>query len=128
MPIYGETARKQVDGSTAGFYSLPNILDYIDGDSTLLEHEPLELLSAEGQLTAFPHHGFWWGMDTIWDKIVLNDLVDQATRHGSAGMTTRDMIDELKKATYLFTVPTSAMMFKRRRSTRWPRGGLGWGS
>ncbi|WP_193046538.1 glucose-1-phosphate cytidylyltransferase [Mycolicibacterium baixiangningiae] len=56
------------------FVASPKILDYIDGDSTLLEQQPLERLSAEGQLTAYKHQGFWRGMDTIWDKIYLNDL------------------------------------------------------
>jgi glucose-1-phosphate cytidylyltransferase len=59
------------------FVSSPKILDYIDSDSTLLEREPLERLSAEGQLTAYKHHGFWRGMDTIWDKIYLNDMWNQ---------------------------------------------------
>ena len=56
------------------FVASPKILDYVDGDSTLLEREPLEALSAEGHLTAYQHDGFWRGMDTIWDKVFLNDL------------------------------------------------------
>ena len=57
------------------FVASPKILDYIDGDSTLLEREPpKQRLAADGQLTAYQHHGFWRGMDTIWDKIYLNDL------------------------------------------------------
>jgi glucose-1-phosphate cytidylyltransferase len=57
----------------------PKILDYIDGDRTALENEPLERLSAEGQLTAFEHHGFWKCMDTVWDKQVLTELWDTGT-------------------------------------------------
>jgi glucose-1-phosphate cytidylyltransferase len=59
------------------FVSSPKILDFIDSDKTLLEREPLERLSAAGQLTAYKHHGFWRGMDTIWDKIYLNELWDE---------------------------------------------------
>lgn len=59
------------------FVSSPKIMDYIDGDSTLLEREPLERLSRQGQLTAYQHHGFWRGMDTVWDKIFLNELWNQ---------------------------------------------------
>ena len=59
------------------FVSSPKILDYIAGDATLLEKEPLETLSAEGQLSAYQHDGFWSGMDTIWDKVFLNDLWDR---------------------------------------------------
>ena len=56
------------------FVAQPSVLDYIDDDSTIFERTPLERLSADGELTAYQHHGFWYGMDTLWDKILLNDL------------------------------------------------------
>ena len=56
------------------FVAKPSILDYIDGDDTVFEQAPLERLSADGELTAYRHDGFWRGMDTLWDKIYLDDL------------------------------------------------------
>ncbi len=56
------------------FVAKPSILDYIDGDDTVFEQTPLERLSADGELTAYRHNGFWRGMDTLWDKIYLDEL------------------------------------------------------
>jgi glucose-1-phosphate cytidylyltransferase len=58
-----------------GFFVLsPQVLDYIDGDKTLWEKEPLENLAEEGELAAFEHHGFWQPMDTLRDMTHLEDL------------------------------------------------------
>ncbi len=58
-----------------GFFVLePSVLDYIDGDGTLWEHEPLERLAADGQLRAFRHEGFWQCMDTLRDVRLLESL------------------------------------------------------
>lgn len=58
-----------------GFFVLePDVLDYIDGDATVWETEPLERLAHEGQLSAFRHRGFWQPMDTLRDRIVLEKL------------------------------------------------------
>lgn len=58
-----------------GFFVLePQVLDYIDGDATLWEREPLEHLAAEGQLRAFRHEGFWQPMDTLRDVRLLESL------------------------------------------------------
>ncbi len=59
-----------------GFFVLqPEIFDYIkNGDATIWEREPLENLAKEGQLCAFRHHGFWRPMDTLRDKLDLEDL------------------------------------------------------
>ena len=58
-----------------GFFVLePAVLDYIDGDPTSWEREPLERLSVEGNLKAFRHNGFWQPMDTLRDKHLLEDL------------------------------------------------------
>ena len=57
-----------------GFFCFePSFLDYLAHDS-VLEHDPLRRLAADGQLAAFRHHGFWDCMDTYKDAIVLNDL------------------------------------------------------
>lgn len=59
----------------AGFFVMePEVFDKIDGDSTVLEKEPLENLSQNGQLMAFKHEGFWHPMDTLRDKNYLEDL------------------------------------------------------
>ncbi|HSD15654.1 MAG TPA: glucose-1-phosphate cytidylyltransferase [Thermomonas sp.] len=58
-----------------GFFVLsPRVLDYIDGDDTLWEQEPLQRLAAEGELMAWQHSGFWQPMDTLRDKTYLEDL------------------------------------------------------
>ncbi len=59
----------------SGFFVLePGVMNYIDGDATVWEKDPLEQLASEGQLTAFRHHGFWQPMDTLRDKHVLDEL------------------------------------------------------
>jgi glucose-1-phosphate cytidylyltransferase len=59
-----------------GFMVLePAIFDYLDGDSTVLEREPLEKLSRKGQLSAYKYSGFWQCMDTLRDKLLLEDLL-----------------------------------------------------
>jgi glucose-1-phosphate cytidylyltransferase len=58
-----------------GFFVLsPRVLDYLDSDATVWEQQPLQRLASEGQLMAFEHHGFWQPMDTLRDKIYLEDL------------------------------------------------------
>ena len=58
-----------------GFFVLsPDVLDYITDDSTKWELEPLERLAQEGNLAAYQHHGFWQPMDTLRDKIYLEEL------------------------------------------------------
>lgn len=55
-----------------GFFVLnPEVLNYIDGDSTIWEQEPLKNLAADEQLMAYEHHGFWQPMDTLRDKHML---------------------------------------------------------
>jgi glucose-1-phosphate cytidylyltransferase len=58
-----------------GFFVFePQVLDYLDGESTILEREPLENLARDGQLMAYKHHGFWQCMDTLRDKQILERL------------------------------------------------------
>lgn len=58
-----------------GFFVLePRVFDYLEGDATVWEHEPLERLAREGQLAAYCHEGFWQPMDTLRDKSVLEEL------------------------------------------------------
>ena len=58
----------------AFFVLEPGVLDLIDGDPTHFEREPLERLAAEGQLMAYRHSGFWQCMDTLRDKVRLEEL------------------------------------------------------
>jgi glucose-1-phosphate cytidylyltransferase len=58
-----------------GFFVLePEVIDRIDADATIWEQEPLRGLAAEGQLTAYHHHGFWQPMDTLRDRHHLEEL------------------------------------------------------
>lgn len=65
------------DGSwiNGGFFILePDVLDYIKGDPTIWERDPLEALARDGQLSAYTHTGFWQPMDTLRDKLKLEEL------------------------------------------------------
>ena len=73
------TFKEKPDGDGAwvngGYFVLePKVLDYIEGDKTIWERDPMEKLAQEGQLSAFTHRGFWQPMDTLRDKNVLEDL------------------------------------------------------
>ncbi len=58
-----------------GFFVLsPKVIDLVQGDDTIWERGPLETLAAQGQLAAYSHEGFWQPMDTLRDKIFLDDL------------------------------------------------------
>lgn len=58
-----------------GFFVLsPAVLDLLDGDDCIWERAPLEALSEQGDLAAYQHHGFWQAMDTLRDKIHLEEL------------------------------------------------------
>lgn len=58
-----------------GFFVLePGVLDYIKDDSTIWERAPLEQLARDKQLAAYTHRGFWQPMDTLRDKIKLEEL------------------------------------------------------
>jgi glucose-1-phosphate cytidylyltransferase len=58
----------------AFFVLEPDVFEYIDDDMTQWEREPLERLAAEGQLMAYRHESFWQCMDTLRDKVLLEQL------------------------------------------------------
>lgn len=58
----------------AFFVLEPAVFDYIEGDDTQWEREPLEQLAKDGQLMAYRHHSFWQCMDTLRDKHLLESL------------------------------------------------------
>jgi glucose-1-phosphate cytidylyltransferase len=67
-----QTAEGWING--AFFVLEPGVFDYIDGDDTQWEREPLERLAADGQLMAYRHESFWQCMDTLRDKKLLEEL------------------------------------------------------
>ena len=75
--VRGFIEKPQGDGGwiNGGFFVLsPKCLDYITGDTTSWEGEPLTRLAANGELMAFEHTGFWQPMDTLRDKNHLEEL------------------------------------------------------
>ena len=69
--------KPQGDGGwiNGGFFVLnPQVLDLIESDKTIWEREPLETLATQGELKSFFHKGFWQPMDTLRDKMHLEDL------------------------------------------------------
>ncbi|HET9063512.1 MAG TPA: sugar phosphate nucleotidyltransferase, partial [Candidatus Binatia bacterium] len=67
-----QTAEGWING--AFFVLEPGIFDYIEGDTTQWEREPLEGLARDGQLMAYRHESFWQCMDTLRDKALLEQL------------------------------------------------------
>lgn len=58
-----------------GYFVLsPSVIDLIDGDDCIWERHPLETLAKQGQLAAYQHQGFWQPMDTLRDKVFLEEL------------------------------------------------------
>jgi glucose-1-phosphate cytidylyltransferase len=69
--------KPQGDGGwiNGGFFVLsPKVIDYIEGDASIWEREPMERLATEGQMSAYLHRGFWQPMDTLRDKNHLEEL------------------------------------------------------
>jgi glucose-1-phosphate cytidylyltransferase len=60
----------------AFFVLEPGVFDYIEGDRTQWEKEPMESLAKDGELMAYRHDGFWQCMDTVRDKVLLEQLWD----------------------------------------------------
>jgi len=70
--------KKQSDGApiNAGYMVFePDVFDYLEGDNTVLEREPLEKLAEQGQLMSYMHRGFWQCMDNIREKEMLEKLL-----------------------------------------------------
>lgn len=72
---FKEKKREDVGWINAGFMVLqPEVLDYIEGDSTVFEQAPLMNIARDGQMNAYRHEGFWQCMDTMRDKERLEKL------------------------------------------------------
>jgi glucose-1-phosphate cytidylyltransferase len=76
--VYAFREKDHMDGGliNGGFMVLePKIFDYIEGDSTVFEKEPLEKVASQRELKAYKHEGFWQCMDTQRDKDLLEKLL-----------------------------------------------------
>jgi glucose-1-phosphate cytidylyltransferase len=63
-----------------GFFVLePRALNYIAGDATVWEREPLEQMASEGQLASYRHYGYWQNLDSLRDKIILEEQWSSGT-------------------------------------------------
>ena len=72
---FAEKPRGDGGWINGGFFVLsPKVFDYIEGDETSWELEPMEQLARDGNISAFLHKGFWHPMDTLRDKIYLEEL------------------------------------------------------
>ena len=79
IKVLGFQEKPQGDGGwiNGGYFVLsPKVIDYIEDDNTIWERDPLERLAADGQLSAYQHHGFWQPMDTLREKQHLESLWD----------------------------------------------------
>jgi glucose-1-phosphate cytidylyltransferase len=75
VATFGEKRRAAEGWINGGFFVLePAVLEYIEGDATHWEREPMERLATEGQLMGFQHEAFWQCMDTLRDKRLLEAL------------------------------------------------------
>ena len=72
--FYEKPQLEEVWINGAYFVLEPGIFDYVEGDHTEWEREPLENLARDGQLMAYRHDGFWQCMDTVRDKQLLEEL------------------------------------------------------
>jgi glucose-1-phosphate cytidylyltransferase len=75
ITTFTEKPRGEGAWVNGGYFVLePEAIDYIEGDATSWEREPLERLAEDGRLAAFKHDGFWQPMDTLRDKVVLEEM------------------------------------------------------
>lgn len=78
---FEEKRDDEVGWINAGFFVLESsVIDRIRGDETVWEREPLEGLSADNQLVAFKHDGFWQPMDTLRERRILEKLWAENSR------------------------------------------------
>lgn len=73
-----QTAEGWING--AFFVLEPEVLEYIDDDMTMFEHEPMRRLAHDGELMGYQHDGFWACMDTLRDKRRLQDMWEAGNR------------------------------------------------
>ena len=75
VTIFNEKPQGDNNWINGGFFALePSVFDYISGDKTIWEKEPMELLAKEGNLMAYKHDGFWQPVDTLREKNLLEQI------------------------------------------------------
>jgi len=75
VSAFREKPEDEIGWINGGFFVLePAVLDYIDNDATVWEQEPLRRLARDGQLTSYRHRGFWQPVDTLRDKLHLEEM------------------------------------------------------
>jgi glucose-1-phosphate cytidylyltransferase len=75
--VHSFVEKPRGDGAliNGGFFVLsPKVLSYLENDATVWEREPLQRLAEDGELMSFQHDGFWQPMDTLRDKVYLEEL------------------------------------------------------
>jgi glucose-1-phosphate cytidylyltransferase len=80
--VAGFREKHVLDGHliNGGFFVVePEAISLIDGDETTWEQEPLTRLVEQDQLAVYRHHGYWQNMDTLRDKMILQDLWERGT-------------------------------------------------
>lgn len=77
ISTFAEKTKEDGGWINGGFMVLePKVLNYIEGDETIFERDPLENLAKDGELMAYKHHGYWQCMDTKRDHDLLENLWD----------------------------------------------------
>ena len=75
MTEFYEKPERSEGWISGGYFVLDQkVLDYIEGDETIWERQPVEALAHDGQLVGYRHDGFWSCMDTLKEKNFLEDL------------------------------------------------------
>jgi glucose-1-phosphate cytidylyltransferase len=76
--VFNEKPKGDGAWVNGGYFVLsPKVIDFIKDDETIWEREPLNELAKRGELSAYKHNGFWQPMDTLRDKILLDQLWDK---------------------------------------------------
>jgi glucose-1-phosphate cytidylyltransferase len=91
---FSEKPQAQEGWINGAFFVLePEVFDYIDGDATHFEKEPLERLARDGQLMAYKHTSFWQCMDTIRDRKLLESLLESGDAPWIANIRRENKVD-----------------------------------
>ncbi len=81
VTLFQEKPKGDGNWINGGFFVCqPEVIDYItEGDKTTFEKKPLENLANDGQLFTYKHNGFWRPMDTLRDKMQLEEMIEKGT-------------------------------------------------
>ena len=81
VTAFQEKSQLKVGWVNGGFFVCePQMLDFIEDDTVMLEREPLEMIAQKSRLGAFKHHGFWQCMDSKRDRDFLQSLCDEGNQ------------------------------------------------